>query len=69
MGAEFDKPYMEQLQKFLQQEWAGREAIFPPQPFIFRAYNTVPFDKIKVGSALRFSPRLAGTIGLNASAG
>lgn len=48
MGAEFDKPYMEQLQKFLQQEWAGREAIFPPQPFIFRAYNTVPFDKIKV---------------------
>eukprot|EP00873_Tetraselmis_striata_P042198 jgi/Tetstr1/462462/TSEL_007458.t1 len=48
MGPDFAKPYMAQLQKFLQQEWAGREAIFPPQALIFRAYNAVPLDKIKV---------------------
>lgn len=48
MEAEFGKPHMVQLQRFLQQEWAGREAIFPPQPLIFRAYNAVPLDAVRV---------------------
>jgi uracil-DNA glycosylase len=44
LGPEFDKPYMQQLQGFLEQEW-GSQTIYPPNS-IFRAFNAVPFDQV-----------------------
>lgn len=35
VGAEFDKPYMNGLQTFLDSEW-GSHAVYPPTPFILR---------------------------------
>jgi uracil-DNA glycosylase len=46
LGSEFDKPYMKQLQGFLEQEW-GSQTIYPPQDSIFRAFNAVPFDQVR----------------------
>lgn len=45
LGPEFDKPYMQQLQGFLHQEWAS-QVIYPPQDCIFRAFNAVPLDQV-----------------------
>lgn len=45
LGPEFEKPYMQQLQGFLQQEW-GSQTIYPPRDSIFRAFNAVPFDQV-----------------------
>lgn len=44
---EFDKPYFERLVKFVKQEYA-RYTVFPPGGRIFHAYNTCPFEKVKV---------------------
>jgi uracil-DNA glycosylase len=35
MGAEFDKPYFKQLQKFLDGEWQAH-SVYPPPEMIFR---------------------------------
>lgn len=48
LGGEFDKPYMSKLQDFLESEWRGSTAIFPPPAFIFRAFNACPLDRVKV---------------------
>lgn len=45
LGPEFDKPYMQQLQGFLEQEW-GSQIIYPPKDSIFRTFNAVPFDQV-----------------------
>lgn len=45
---EFQKPYMTQLEAFLQQEWAST-TIYPPQQLIFSAFNSVPFDQVGEG--------------------
>ncbi len=47
LSEEFDKPYMVELKKFLLLE-KQRYRIFPPGNKIFNAYNTTPFDKVKV---------------------
>lgn len=44
---EFNKPYFQQLINFVKEEYATK-TIFPPGPFIFRAFNECPFDKLKV---------------------
>lgn len=44
---EFDKPYFEQLVRFVKEEYK-RYTVFPPGGRIFHAYNTCPFDKVKV---------------------
>ena len=44
---EFQQPYFEQLTKFVKNEYAVRK-IFPPAGLIFNAFNSCPFDKIKV---------------------
>lgn len=56
LGPEFDKPYMKQLQGFIQKEWANG-TIYPPKESIFRAFNEVPFDQVcsKVFSQLNGS--------------
>ena len=44
---EFDKPYFEQLVQFVKEEYA-RYRVFPPGKRIFHAYNTCPFEQVKV---------------------
>lgn len=48
IGDEFNKPYMRELRTFLQQEKAAGKIIYPPGSLWFNAFNTTPFDKIKV---------------------
>lgn len=48
LKAEFDKPYFQQVRQFLKQEKAAGKQIFPPGPEIFNAFNSTPFDKVKV---------------------
>ena len=45
---EFEKPYMQRLKQFLQQEKAQQRTIYPPSDKIFEALNTTPLDNIKV---------------------
>ena len=44
---EFQEPYFEQLTNFVRQEYATRK-IFPPSRLIFNAFDSCPFDKLKV---------------------
>ncbi len=48
IGGEFDRPYMAQLRKFLQDEKARGKVIYPRGSEIFNALNSTAFDDIKV---------------------
>lgn len=48
LSEEFDKDYMIQLKKFLQDERNAGKTIYPKGSNIFNAFNTTPFDKVKV---------------------
>jgi uracil-DNA glycosylase len=48
IGGELEKPYMQSLRTFLQQEKAAGKTIFPPGPLIFNAFNHTPFDQVRV---------------------
>jgi uracil-DNA glycosylase len=48
LNSEFNQPYFEQIVRHLKTEKAQGKTIYPPGPFIFNAFNTTPFDKIKV---------------------
>ncbi|MGZ8523966.1 MAG: uracil-DNA glycosylase [Chitinophagaceae bacterium] len=45
---EFDKPYFQHIPLHLKTEKSQGKTIYPPGGFIFNAFNTTPFDKIKV---------------------
>ena len=45
---EFEQPYMQQLRQFLRAEKDRRKVIYPPGKQIFHAFNTTPFDQVKV---------------------
>lgn len=45
---EFGKPYMAELKKFLQQEKQAGHIVYPKGSDIFNAFNTTPFDQVKV---------------------
>ena len=45
---EFTKPYFLQSATFLKSEKLAGKTIYPPGPFIFNAFNTTPFDNVKV---------------------
>ena len=45
---EFSKPYFEQIVLHLKTERAQGKTIYPPGQFIFNAFNTTPFEKVKV---------------------
>ncbi|KAL3696022.1 hypothetical protein R1sor_010098 [Riccia sorocarpa] len=45
---EFSKSYMSKLHSFVQQEANGAKPIYPPPALVFNAFNTCPFDKVKV---------------------
>ncbi len=44
---EFGKPYFGELKAFLLEE-KKKYRVFPPGPMIFRAFNLIPFDKVRV---------------------
>lgn len=45
---EFTKPYFLQVATHLKTEKITGATIYPPGPLIFNAFNTTPFDKVKV---------------------
>jgi uracil-DNA glycosylase len=45
---EFGKPYMANLKKFLKEEKDSGQKIYPKNTDIFNAFNTTPFDEVKV---------------------
>ena len=45
---EFSKPYFLEIVNFLRTEKMAGKTIFPPGSLIFNAFNTTPFDKVKV---------------------
>lgn len=45
---EFEQPYFQGITTFLKNELAAKKTIYPPGPLIFNAFNTTPFDKVKV---------------------
>ena len=47
LQTEFDKPYFELLTEFVRQEYRHKQ-IFPPSRLIFNAFDSCPFDKVKV---------------------
>jgi len=48
LGEEFDKDYMIRLKNFLKEEKEAGRTIYPKGGNIFNAFNTTPFDKVKV---------------------
>lgn len=48
LQSEFEKPYMQSLKQFLQQEMREKQIIYPPMKQLFNAFYWTPFDKVKV---------------------
>ncbi len=48
LKAEFDQPYMQQLETFLSAEKSEGKIIFPPENSWFNAFDSTPFDQVKV---------------------
>ena len=48
LGSEFDKPYMQNLKAFLQQQKHAGKIIFPPSELWFNALNTTSLEAVKV---------------------
>jgi uracil-DNA glycosylase len=45
---EFSKPYFQQIPLHIKTEKSQGKTIYPPGSLIFNAFNTTPFDKVKV---------------------
>jgi len=45
---EFNKPYFENIVLHLKTEKSQGKIIYPPGSLIFNAFNTTPFNKVKV---------------------
>jgi uracil-DNA glycosylase len=48
LKGEFKKPYFLEIAHFLKTEKQAGKIIYPPGRLIFNAFNTTPFDKVKV---------------------
>lgn len=48
LAPEFEKPYFEELVRFLHQEKAAGKVIYPPGGLIFRAFELTPVNQVKV---------------------
>ena len=48
LAEEFDSPYMQQLRDFLLAEKQAGKVVYPPGSEIFHAFDSTPFDKVKV---------------------
>lgn len=47
LQAEFDKPYFELLTRYVREQYKTRRC-FPPAGLIFNAFDSCPFDKVRV---------------------
>lgn len=47
LQAEFEKPYFLELTKFVKNEYHSK-TVYPPAKLIFKALDSLPFDKVKV---------------------
>lgn len=45
---EFDKPYFEQIKKALVEDRSKEVKVYPPGSLIFNAFDTTPFEEVKV---------------------
>ncbi|MEX1071467.1 MAG: uracil-DNA glycosylase [Anaerolineales bacterium] len=71
LEAEFGKPYFEKLTSFVRDEYK-KFTIFPPGGKIFNAFNSCPFDKVKVvilGQDPYHGPRQANGLSFSVSEG
>ncbi len=48
LEGQFEKPYFQNIKQFLSTETKSGKTIYPPGPQIFNAFNTTPFDQVKV---------------------
>ena len=48
LKSEFNKPYFQQIPAHIKIERSQGKVIYPPGNLIFNAFNTTPFDKVKV---------------------
>jgi uracil-DNA glycosylase len=48
LAEEFAKPYFKEIKEFLKSEKAANKTIYPPGPLIFNAFDSTPFDEVKV---------------------
>ncbi len=48
LANEFEQPYFQGITAFLKKEIAAGKTIYPPGPLIFNAFDTTPFEKVKV---------------------
>ena len=46
LRGEFDKPYFDQLRRFIKSEYQSK-TIYPPPSHIFNAFNSTPVNKVK----------------------
>jgi uracil-DNA glycosylase len=71
LADEFGKPYFEALTSFVKDEYK-KYTIFPPGGKIFNAFNSTPFDKVKVvilGQDPYHGPRQANGLSFSVSGG
>lgn len=48
LNDEFQQPYFQAVAQYLRQAKGAGKIIYPPGPLIFNAFNTTPFDQVKV---------------------
>lgn len=48
LAGEFDAPYMHKLRDFLQAQKQARKRVYPPGGEMFAAFNSTPFEQVKV---------------------
>ena len=48
LANEFECPYFQTIATFLKTELSAGKTVYPPGPLIFNAFDTTPFDKVKV---------------------
>ena len=48
LNDEFEKPYFKELKQFLEVEKVNGKKIYPAGSLIFNAFNSTPFDKVRV---------------------
>ncbi len=68
---EFEKDYFKKLIEFVKEEYRHKK-IFPPGPYIFRAFDECPFDKVEVvilGQDPYHTPGVAHGLAFSASDG
>ena len=47
LEAEFTQPYFQELAAFVKNEYLTK-TVYPPPKFVFNAFNSTPFDRVKV---------------------